>query len=434
MQVWRDHTMLAMLDSIALNRLCRYLAFNDIIHLVLTRDGMIQQKLTQRHVVTHVSVTMPPTTSDMNKLLAKISVGIANFATISSISIAIKRSCRTSAPNGPTCETMANFAHSLPRMLKSLVIDIHYTVVDFAFFESLPPNLLRLELLGNICDISKCLSHFPPTLTWLKIRGRSDMTSKHLAQLPKNLQHLNLLSLEKCADQDVSLFSRDLKSLVLKNMRTLTDAAVPFLPPSLTFLDLRFASQLTDACVPLLPRTLKRLLTKDVYTGSYFTEACLEHLPPHLEQLGIIIKFTNQLDQYRIKNLPSSLSELKLGLVHCDVNCVIPNLPRRLYTLILSGGTTCPLTCSAVGALPPLLKNLQFYNAFGLTNELVACLPRQLERLNIFGGSLTDACVPHLPSSLKSLGLPYGDISWNVGGHLLYLDLLEFELIPPFEF
>lgn len=399
--------MLSRLDAIALNVLCDHLKFDNIVQLLMTGDGILQQKLCDAHVVTRATI-VAASNCNTNKLLLGLSSALICFKSLLDVTVSVKRDVGSNLETTPSCATMAKFAKSLPLSVKTLVVDTPVTAVDKEFFKCLPRNLERLKLFGDFEDAEKCLSRLPPSLTWLKIDGHRDLSCTNLFLcLPKNLQYLEMPSLVGPSNLDFAFLPRTLETLCLKNVRTFNDDIVPLLPSGLTCLDLSSAKYLTDTCIPLLPRTLKRLALTSNWTMPYcFSQACLEHLPPYLEWLAIFVRMCGRSShQHLLGNLPASLRHLRLTLDNGTACTAFPHLPRNLVELSFWGDTE-DLTAEALQQLPANLRHFELGSGESLTNALVAFLPRQLQTISVFNSVLTEACAGDLPLALRLLELP----------------------------
>lgn len=260
----------------------------------------------------------------------------------------------------------------LPRALRTFLSSGTSDLTDVQI-RALPEQLRRLDL-QQVHDTHVCGASFPRSLEILRIKFRhwpADTEDSFVIGLPRGLRELCLPGV------------------------CLSESGISALPEALEELDLRFRHRefCADALVRRMPRTIKRLTLGWVH----LTDECATGLPPSLEELTVaatshLSRFTDTFAQ----RLPTTLRKLSL-----DRSAFAQaRFPSGLQVLILDEDTN--LRDDFIGLLPRGLRVLQL-DAHRITWACLPDLPRSLHHLNLRCSALPDPSIRHLPRGLATL-------------------------------
>lgn len=176
----------------------------------------------------------------------------------------------------------------LPRDLKHFVI----TRSSFKRFDSLPPNLQHLSMIGSDVPVKADVAELlPRTLqTWALISIPTNellvvrLNDSSIPKLPPLITKLVIASGDEITGASFRNLPRALIYLELPASRNILNEDIAHLPKYLEHLKLYEAEQLGDPCARLLPRGLRSFM---VLKSPHFTVACIPDLPPHLDNLNL---------------------------------------------------------------------------------------------------------------------------------------------------
>lgn len=161
------------------------------------------------------------------------------------------------------------FAKSLPRILKSLLLDpLRFIILDENFAASLPPSLAVLSIGSSFCPLDPAAaSRLPPTLTYLSFYPNKWFASDYKL-LPSSLQTLEIYNQQGWdLDYSASLAHLDRLTYLRIECNQLVDAFVSSFPSSVRTLLLR-SPLLTGDGGPLLPDTIDLYVFKSSYSAT----------------------------------------------------------------------------------------------------------------------------------------------------------------------